>query len=83
MVADLFVVEGITYLAYADRLTGWLEITPFRAEATCDWIVIRLREYFRKWCVPDQITTDDGTNLVKLEMTLTDFLAFFGVEVRL
>ena len=68
VVADLFHLEEHTYLAYANRFTGWLEITHFHTKATSVRIITRLREYFRRWGAPEQIATDGGTNLASFEI---------------
>ena len=52
-VADLFQVNGHVYLAYADRLTGWLEIAHFPHEATSSKLKIQFRKYFARWGAPD------------------------------
>lgn len=46
--ADMFQHEGHTYMAYADRLTGWLEIAHFPHGATSQRIKTQLRRYFAR-----------------------------------
>ena len=81
VVADMFQVEGNIYLAYADRLTGWLEVAHFPNGATSNKISSHLRAYFARWGAPEQISTDGGTNLVSEEMEA--FFKRWGVKVRL
>ncbi|XP_076049693.1 uncharacterized protein LOC143030430 [Oratosquilla oratoria] len=57
-VADMFQHEGNTYMAYADRLTGWLELTHFPSGATSQRIKTQLRRYFTRWGAPEQLSTD-------------------------
>ena len=80
-VADLFQVNGQTYLAYADRLTGWLEIAHFPQEATSSKLKTQFRKYFSRWGAPDEISSDGGTNLVSEEMS--DFFKNWGVNTRI
>ena len=79
--ADLFQVNGQTYLAYADRLTGWLEIAHFPQEATSGKLSIQFRKYFERWGAPEEISSDGGTNLVSEEMRT--FFKHWGVKMRI
>lgn len=81
VVADMFQLEGNTYLAYADRLTGWLELTLFPSDASSGKIISRLRQFFTRWGAPEEISTDGGTNFASAEMTA--FLRTWGVRSRL
>ena len=80
-VADMFQHEGYTYMAYADRLTGWLELAHFPSGATSQRIKTQLRRYFTRWGAPEQLSTDGGTNLASEEMA--EFLKNWGVAARL
>ena len=64
---DLFQLEGNTYITYADRLTGWLEVDHLSSGAT----TTRLLKYFRRWFIkfgiPEELSCDGGTNLTSLE----------------
>ncbi|XP_076055162.1 uncharacterized protein LOC143033556 [Oratosquilla oratoria] len=77
----MFQHEGNTYMAYADRLTGWLELTHFPSGATSQRIKTQLRRYFTRWGAPEQLSTDGGTNLASEEMA--EFLRDWGVTARL
>ncbi|KAK3894918.1 hypothetical protein Pcinc_001366 [Petrolisthes cinctipes] len=79
-VADLFQLDGQMYLAYADRLTGWLEIAHFPSRATSSKLLSVMRQYFQRWGAPESISTDGGTNLTSEEMS--NFLERWGVERR-
>ena len=80
-VMDLFQIGGHTYLAYCDRLTGWLEIAHLPNGTSSTKIMTKLRNYFTRWGAPEQLSTDGGTNLVSEEM-LT-FYRRWRVEIRL
>ena len=80
-VVDMFQIDGRNYMAYADRLTGWLEIAYF-PNGTPSWRLInRLRQYFTRWGAPEELSMDGGTNLVSDEMNT--FLKKWGVRTRL
>ncbi|KAG0711505.1 Retrovirus-related Pol polyprotein from transposon gypsy [Chionoecetes opilio] len=46
VVADMFQLEGNSYLAYADRLTGWLELAHFPSSTSSSKIITCLRRFF-------------------------------------
>ena len=62
-VADICQLEGHHYLVYADRLTEWLEVTHLTEGTASSGIKDRLRQYFRRWSAPEQLSMDGGTNL--------------------
>lgn len=80
-VADMFQHEGHTYMAYADRLTGWLELAHFPHGVMSQRIKTHLRHFFARWGAPEQLSTDGGTNLSSEEMV--EFLQNWGVKARL
>ncbi|XP_063888612.1 uncharacterized protein K02A2.6-like [Scylla paramamosain] len=80
-VADMFQHEGHTYMVYADRLTGWLELAHFPHGATSNKIKSQMRQYFTRWGAPEQLSTDGGPNLASEEMS--EFLKNWGVIARL
>ena len=80
-VVDMFQLEGHMYMAYADRLTGWLEVAHFPNGTESSRIKNQLRRYFIRWGVPEKISMDGGTNLVSEEMN--DFYRSWGVTIRL
>ncbi|XP_045109997.1 uncharacterized protein K02A2.6-like [Portunus trituberculatus] len=79
-VADLLQFEAQIYMAYADRLTGWLEIAHFPSGATSNKLAAVFRQYFSRWGAPESISTDGGTNLTSEEMC--SFFRRWGVERR-
>ena len=78
--ADMFLLEGHTYMVYADRLTGWLEVAHFPGDATSSKVITHLRRFFMRWGVPEQLSTDGGTNLASSEVA--EFLDKWGVAAR-
>lgn len=80
-VVDMFQSEGHMYMAYADRLTGWLEVAHFPNGTESSRIKKQLRRYFTRWGVPEKISMDGGTNLVSEEMN--EFYKKWGVKVRI
>ena len=78
--ADFFQIDSRFYLAYADRLTGWLELSYFNAGVTSAKIIPVLRRLFCRWGTPEEISTDGGTNLCSSEML--DFYRRWGVKLR-
>lgn len=80
-VIGMFQREGHTYMAYADRLTGWLEVPHLPNGATSNKIQARLRRYFTRCGAPEQMSTDGGTNLVSADME--DFYKNWGVSMWL
>ena len=80
-VADLFQTNGSTYLAYADRLTGWLEVAHFPYEATSSKLATQFRKYFERWGAPEEVSVDGGTNLTSEEISA--FFKRWGVKMRI
>ena len=79
-VVDLCQIGGHTYLVYADRLTGWLEVAHMPDGATARATRDILRRYFGRWGAPEQLSLDGGTNLVAHEMM--EFYERWRVTVR-
>ncbi|XP_063871052.1 uncharacterized protein K02A2.6-like [Scylla paramamosain] len=79
-VVDLFQLEGHDYIVYADRLTGWLEVSHLPDGTESGRIKDVLRHHFSRWGAPEQLSMDGGTNLGSEEMK--SFLQKWGVGVR-
>ncbi len=77
VVADLFQLDGHTYMAYADHLTGWVEVAHFSEHAPSSKIITHLRRLFRRWGALEHLFIDGGTNLASNEVT--EFLRKWGV----
>ena len=79
VVADLFDINGHSYLVYSDRLTGWIKVEQFRSTSS-HVIIPALRKYFSQYGVPEEISIDGGTNLTS--SAVRDFFRRWKVEVR-
>ena len=79
-VADLFQLDNRMYLAYADRLTGWVEVAHLPNGATSNHLIKKFRQYFVRWGSPEELATDGGTNLTSEEMAA--FLRRWGIALR-
>ncbi|XP_045137913.1 uncharacterized protein K02A2.6-like [Portunus trituberculatus] len=79
-VVYVFQLDGCSYLAYTDRLTGWVEVAQLPSSTTSNKIMSQLRLYFVRWGAPEQVSTDGRTNLVSEEMT--EFFKRWGVTVH-
>ena len=64
------------YLAYADRLTGWLELEHFPSGATSSRLSSVFCQYFQRWDAPESVPTDGETNLTSEEKGI--FLGRWG-----
>ena len=80
-VADLFSKDSTSYLAYACRLTAWLEVAHFPSSVKSRDVIKILREFFQRFGIPEEISLDGGPNLDSRE-TL-GFLQTWGVTRRL
>ena len=79
-VADLFHMEGHTFLAYADRYSGWLEVERLQ-NADYRNVHISFLRWFRTYGVPEEIATDGGPPFKSHDYR--KFLQTWGVERRL
>lgn len=68
-------------MAYADCLTGWLEVAHFPGDASSSRVITHPRQFFTRWGAPEQLSTDGGTNLFSGEVA--DFLGKWGVRARM
>ena len=57
--SDLFSLEGHTFLAYADRYSGWVEVERLRSN-TLQQVRAAFLRWFRTFGVPTEIATDGG-----------------------
>ncbi|KAG0722100.1 hypothetical protein GWK47_045094 [Chionoecetes opilio] len=79
-VVDLFQLAGQMYVAYADRLTGWLEVEHLPTSSTSTRLVSTFRRWFRRFGIPEVLSCDGGTNLVSEENRT--FLSAWRVQLR-
>ena len=77
--ADFFQVRNSSYLAVICRYSGWLSL--FRLQKDDSQHVMSIfREYFSRWGIPVNLTTDGASNFVSHEMK--KFLARYGTSHR-
>ena len=76
---DFFEVQGQTYLALVDRYTGWLSVLCL-AKDNSDNVIAALRQYFARWGVSKQLTSDGAR--VFTSAKLKDFFDRWGVQHR-
>lgn len=80
VVADFYQVNGRQYLIYADRYTGWIEVskvpnTSFGSLQKC------LNTWFRTFGVPEEISSDGGPPFNSTDYR--NFLNRWGIKSRL
>ena len=77
--SDFFTVNGVNYLGMVDRYSGWLSLFVLQKDDT-KHVVKVLREYFSRWGIPVNLTTDGASVYVSQEME--EFLLRYGVTHR-
>lgn len=65
---DLHCQRGKMFVAYACRLTGFVEIASFNGFVTPSALIPVLWKWFVCWGAPEEISTGVGTNLTSAEM---------------
>ncbi|KAG0710423.1 hypothetical protein GWK47_022830 [Chionoecetes opilio] len=80
VVADLFQLDGHTYIAVADRLSGWLEVEHLSGDATSACLITVFRRWFKRFGIPEELSCDGGTNLTSQESR--GFLDTWRVRLR-
>ena len=80
VVADLFSLEGHTFLAYADRFSGWLEVDRLSSSSFRN-VRRSLLRWFSTFGVPEELSTDDGPPFNSFEYR--KFLQNWDVSRRL
>ena len=63
VVADLFQLDSHTYITFADRLSGWLEVEHLPSDATSTRLSTVFRRWFKRFGIPEELSCDGGTNL--------------------
>ena len=81
VVADIFEESGYKYLAYADRLTGFVELAYFPTNTSSSIIIKTIREFFQRWGVAEEVSADGGPNISSRE--IKEWLESWGVKFRL
>ena len=80
-VADIFEESGYKYLAYADRLTRFVELAYFPTNTSSKAIIKTIRKFFQIWGIAEEISADGGPNLSSRE--IKEWLESWGVKLRL
>ncbi|KAG0718517.1 hypothetical protein GWK47_007616 [Chionoecetes opilio] len=58
VMADLFQLDGHTYIAVADRLSGWLEVEHLSGDATSARLITVFRRWFKRFGIPEELSCD-------------------------
>ena len=80
LVADYFDLGGFHYLVIADRLSGWpeiIQIKPGSKETGARALCKGLREFFARFGVPADISTDQGPEYIS--QFTQDFFKAWGI----
>ena len=78
---DIFHVGHVTYLACADRLTGWLILYHLKpGHATTSKLMSICRQLFQMYGTPEEISTDGGQPFTST--AFQEFLQTWGVKHR-
>ena len=80
VVTDIFHLNGYNYITYADRLTGWIEVSYFQTSPRSSDIIDTFRNLFHRFGVPEEISMDGGPNISSTEITM--FLNKWGSKIR-
>ena len=79
---DMFNVDQVSYLACADRFSGWFIIYHFRpGQATAQQLILICRELFQTNGAPEELSSDGGS--VFTSYAFQNFLITWGVDHRL
>ena len=74
--SDYFNYQNTDYVVIVDRYSGWPMV--FRSEHGADGLIKRLRETFVTFGIPEELTTDGGTQYTSHKTQ--DFLKSWGVR---
>ena len=77
--ADFFQVQNSSYLAVICRYSGWLSLFRLKKDDS-QHIMSILREYFSRWGIPVNLTTDGASVFVSQDMEM--FLTRYGISHR-
>ena len=79
---DLFYVGSFSYLACADRLTGWLILYRIKpGQAVASRLIFIFREIFQAYCAPEELSTDSGPPLSAY--SFQQFQKYWAVKQRI
>ena len=77
--ADFFQVQNSSYLAVICRYSGWLSLFRLKKDDS-QHVMSIFREYFSRWGIPVNLTTDGSSVFVSQDMEM--FLTKYGVAHR-
>ena len=75
---DYFEVKGKSWLAIADRFSGWLSLFYFPREASSQELINTLKYYFCTHGIAEQVSSDDGPQFRSNQFK--QFLTSWGVS---
>ena len=75
---DYFDVKGKSWLAIADRFSGWLSLFYFPREASSQELINTLKNYFCTYGIAEQVSSDDGPQFRSTQFK--QFLNNWGVN---
>ena len=81
IVMDLFEVEHHSYMACADRFTGWLILYHLGTQQDSRKIISLCRSLFENYGVPEDLSSDGGPQFTS--SAFLEFLKTWGVKHRL
>ena len=73
----LFWCQGKSWLAIADRFSGWLSLFYFPREASSQELINTLKNYFSTYGIAEQVASDDGQQFRSNQFK--QFLSSWGV----
>ena len=77
----MFEINSHCYLAYADRLTGYIELAHYPRAPVSSTIIDTFRNFFHRWGVAEELSIDGGPNISSKE--IRSWLSSWGVKYRL
>ena len=80
VVADYFTLDGHTYLAMADRYSGWLSVSYNQGLATTKELISDMSTLFMSFGAPAELASDGGSSLTSYQFQV--FLRNWGVHHR-
>ena len=80
VVADFFYMVGKTYLIYADRYSGWVNVTSMNI-TKASAVITKMRKWFINFGVPEEVGSDGGPPFTSTEYE--QFLKTWGVKSRI
>ena len=76
--ADLFDLEGKTFLVIADKLSGWPVVTPFRQKATSSHVIRAVKDMMMEKGIATRFSSDGGPQFSSQEFA--NFCQEWGIQ---